>query len=59
MIVILSGSKSDTSINNNLKKEKKRFKQKISKKNAVRVKIIIKNNNAIPPKNTYNYQGRS
>ena len=45
MIVILSGSKSDTSINNNLKKEKKRFKQKISKKNAVRVKIIIKISN--------------
>ena len=45
MIVILSGSKSDASINNNIKKEKKRFKQKISKKNAVRVKIIIKISN--------------
>jgi len=43
MIVISSGSKRDTSINNNLKKEKKRCSKKTSKTNAV--KIIFKTSN--------------
>lgn len=45
MIVISSGSKRDSSINSNLKKEKKRCHLKILKKNAARDKIIFKTSN--------------
>jgi hypothetical protein len=45
MIVISSGSKRDTSINSNLKKEKKRCHLKILKKNVARDKIIFKTSN--------------
>jgi len=45
--VIISGSKRDTSISNNLKKEKKIFNKKISKINAGNHKIISKISNLI------------
>lgn len=45
MIVISSSSKRDTSINSNLKKEKKPCNQRILKKNVVRDKTIFKTSN--------------